>query len=304
MISQNNECTLVALCDTAPKEGMDIGHHHVPFFNSIDALLGSGIAFDVVCIATPNGLHAAHAVKVLEAGHHVVIEKPMALTVADCQHIINTSLRQKLKVFCVMQNRYSPAAKWLKELVADDLLGNIYMVQVNCYWNRDERYYKKGNWHGTMELDGGVLFTQFSHFIDTLLWVFGDIKNISGRFANFKHNELTVFDDSGFVSFDLLKGGMGSFNFTTAVWKENQESSITVIAEKGTVVIGGQYMNEVKYCTIKDYIMPGLESAGTDNHKFVIQQVVDVLMHEVADDTTAIAALNVVDTIERIYKSA
>jgi predicted dehydrogenase len=294
----------VALCDTAPKEGMDIGHHHVPFFSSIDTLLGSGIAFDVVCIATPNGLHAAHAVKVLEEGHHVVIEKPMALTVADCQHIINTSLRQQRQVFCVMQNRYSPAAKWLKGLVADQLLGNIFMVQVNCYWNRDERYYSKGNWHGTKELDGGVLFTQFSHFIDTLLWIFGDIEHISGRFANFKHNELTVFDDSGFVNFDLVRGGMGCFNFSTAVWKENLESSITVIAENGTVVIGGQYMNEVRYCNVKDYIMPELEPGANNNHTFVFKNVVNIFKNATMTDTTSAEGLKVVDIIERIYKSA
>lgn len=177
------------------------------------------------------------------------------------------------------------------------------MLQINCFWNRDERYYVKGNWHGTTEMDGGVLFTQFSHFIDTLLWLFGDIKNIRSRFANFNHRSSTEFDDTGVVNFDLDGGGMGSINFSTAVWKQNLESSITIIAEKGTVKIGGQYMNEVQYCNIMDYTMPLLQLTYSANHHYVIENVVDVLQGNIPVTSNAADALKVVDTIERIYKS-
>ena len=115
-------------------------------------------------------------------------------------------------VFCVMQNRYSPPSEWIKKVVQEKILGDIFMVQLNCYWNRDSRYYKKGGWKGTQDLDGGTLFTQFSHFIDIMYWLFGDIDNIKGNFADFTHQDTTDFEDSGFVSFDFLNGGMGSIN--------------------------------------------------------------------------------------------
>ncbi len=89
------------------------------------------------------------------------------------------------------------------------ILGKIFIVQINCYWNRDEEILSPGNWHGTKNLDGGTLFFQFSHFIDIMFWLFGDITNIEGRFANFNHEGLTEFEDSGFVQFDFVNGGKG-----------------------------------------------------------------------------------------------
>ena len=89
-------------------------------------------------------------------------------------------------VFGVMQNRYSPPSQWIKGVVDQGLLGDIHLVQVNCYWNRDERYYKAGDWKGTADLDGGTLFTQFSHFIDIMYWLFGDITDIQGQVRRFQ----------------------------------------------------------------------------------------------------------------------
>ena len=114
-----------------------------------------------------------------------------------------------------MQNRYSPPSLWLKEIIDAKKLGEIFMVQVNCYWNRDDRYYKKGGWKGTLEHDGGTLFTQFSHFIDIMYWLFGDIENIEGKFADFTHKDSTDFEDSGMITFDFLNGGMGGLNYST-----------------------------------------------------------------------------------------
>ncbi len=305
MIIDNAECELVALCDTVPKEVMDTGYHDVPFFISIEALLGSGILFDVACVATPNGLHEEHALKILMASHHVVIEKPMALTAAGCKRIIAEAEKQQKQVFCVMQNRFSPAAAWLKGIVSKNILGAIYIVAINCYWNRDERYYTGKNWHGTKELDGGTLFTQFSHFVDTIHWLFGDIKNINSRIYNFNHGGLIDFEDTGFVNFDLVNGGSGCLNYSTAVWKENLESSLTVIAQNGTVKIGGQYMDEVKACNIKDDGMLELKhSTASTNHQFIIENVADVLKRRMPNSINAADGMKVVETIERVYAAA
>jgi UDP-N-acetyl-2-amino-2-deoxyglucuronate dehydrogenase len=314
MIRRNPEANLVAVCDILPQDQLGLAETDTPFFSSIDDLLKSGLPIDVVNICTPNGYHAQYAIKALEAGHHVVLEKPIALTKTDAEQIVFKSLEMSKHVFCVMQNRYSPPSVWLKEVVSRHLLGKIYMVQLNCYWNRDERYYQKGNWHGTAQLDGGTLFTQFSHFIDIMYWLFGDITNIRGNFRDFSHQQLTDFEDSGFVSFDFVQGGMGSINYSTSVWNKNLESSITIIGENGTVKVAGQYMNEVTYCDIKDYTMPELApcnppndygpyKGSAQNHHYVIQNVVDTLKQHGSISTNVLEGLKVIDIIQRIYEA-
>jgi UDP-N-acetyl-2-amino-2-deoxyglucuronate dehydrogenase len=312
MVTRNSEAELVAMCDTRSKEECNATQFNVPFFNSIEELLKSGLDFDVVNICSPNGLHAKQSILALEKKKHVVCEKPMGLTKADCEAIIFKSLQVSKNVFCVMQNRYSPPSAWIKDVIDRKIMGEIFMVQLNCYWNRDERYYKKDSWKGKNDLDGGTLFTQFSHFIDIMYWLFGDIKDIQAKFDDFTHKDLTDFEDSGFVNFNFVNGGMGSINYSTAVWDTNLESSITIIGSKGSVKIGGQYMNEVEYCHIKDYTMPELPEASpandyghykgsAANHHFIIENVVDSLKGRTTATTNALEGLKVVDIIERIY---
>ena len=312
MIVRNQESELVALCDVAPKDTLNLETFGAPFFESIDALVATKPDADVVSVCTPNGLHAEQSVKLLNAGYHVICEKPMGLGKAECENVIYTALRQHKQVFCVMQNRYSPPSAWLKEMIESKKLGKVLMVQINCYWNRDDRYYKKGGWKGTADLDGGTLYTQFSHFIDIMYWLFGDIANVRGRFADFTHQESTAFEDSGFVNFDFVSGGMGSLNYSTSVYGQNLESSMTIIGTQGSIKVGGQYMNEVEYCNVQGYTMPELPEASpandygaykgsAANHHFIIQNVVDTLKGRNVATTNALEGLKVVEIIERIY---
>ncbi len=313
MVVRDPGAELVALCDIRPKEELGIEAYPVAFFSDMTSLLQSGLDIDVINICVPNGLHAELAIQAIESGHHVVIEKPMALQVQDAERVLQTSLKYQKEVFCVMQNRYSPPSVWIKQMIDSGRLGKIYLVQLNCFWNRDERYYKPGGWHGDACLDGGTLFTQFSHFIDIMYWLFGDIQHIQARFADFNHQQLTDFEDSGLVTFEFVNGGMGCLNYSTAVWNKNMESSMLIVAENGSVKIGGQYMNEVEYCHIKDYEMPELAptNPGNDygpykgsaqNHNFVIRNVVEVLQHTGSQNTTtALEGLKIVDIIRRIY---
>ncbi len=312
MISQNSNAELVALCDIQPKEALGLDNYNLPFFPSIDTLLAAHIEYDVVVIATPNGLHEQQALKALNADKNIVVEKPMALTKAGCERIIFKALQKSKQVFCVMQNRYSPPSVWLKELLNNGTLGKVFMVQINCFWNRDDRYYKNGNWHGKGDLDGGTLYTQFSHFVDLMYWYFGDITNIKARFDDFTHSHSTDFEDSGFIQFDFVAGGMGSLSYSTAIWDKNLESSILVIAENGSLKVGGQYMNEVEYCHIKNYTMPRLEESNPPNdyggykgsamnHHYIIENVVDVLKNRGSITTNALEGMKVVEIIERIY---
>ncbi|MFI5203575.1 MAG: Gfo/Idh/MocA family protein, partial [Flavobacteriales bacterium] len=312
MIRRNPACELVAVCDTLSKEQLDIEKIKEPFYQNAAVMLSKHTEIEVVGVCTPNGLHAKHALMALEAEKHVVVEKPLALHRKECEEILYKALHVHKQVFCVMQNRFSPPSAWLKEIVEKGIIGTPFLVQLNCYWNRDERYYKKGSWKGTQDLDGGTLFTQFSHFIDILYWIFGDIMDIEAQFNDFTHDGLTEFEDSGLVNFKFVDGGMGCLNYSTAVWDANLESSITVIGEKGSVKVGGQYMDKVEYCHIKNYKMPELAptnpandyghyKGSANNHGYVIQNVIDTLHGKTAITTNALEGMKVVDIIERIY---
>lgn len=312
MIVRNDEAELVAMVDIKPADELDVEKFNVPFFTSLEELLNSDLDIDTICVCTPNGLHAEQSTLCLEHKINVVCEKPMGLSKDNCEKVIFKALQMSKHVFCVMQNRYSPPSEWIKSVIDEKLLGEVFMVQLNCYWNRDSRYYKKGGWKGTADLDGGTLFTQFSHFIDIMYWLFGDIENIQGKFNDFTHKDSTEFEDSGFVSFDFINGGMGTLNYSTSVYGQNLESSMTIIGEKGSVKIGGQYMNEVEYCHIEGYEMPTLKETnpGNDygpykgsaaNHHHIIENVVDTLKGRTTATTNALEGLKVVEMIERIY---
>lgn len=308
-------CELIAIIEPDPAA---LNHAlypaNVPSFPCLMDMYNAGIKPDVVNIATPNGLHCGIAIEALNNRSHVVIEKPMGLTTVECEAVIFTSLQMSRQVFVVKQNRYSPPSKWLKEVVANKILGDTVMVQVNCYWNRDERYYKAGGWKGTKGLDGGTLFTQFSHFIDIMYWVFGDIKNIHSTIRDFTHQNMTEFEDSGVVQFEFVNSGIGCINFSTSVWDTNMESSITVVGTKGSLKVGGQYMNEIEYCHIEGYEMPELPptnppndygpfKGSAANHHYVIENVVNTLNGTDTITANALEGMKVVDIIERIYKA-
>lgn len=313
MIMQNPEAELVAMADVDSVREKEVSDGFgVPFFSSLEDMLAAIERPDVVSICTPNNFHAPQAITALEAGCHVVVEKPMALSKSDCEDVIYKSLQAGKLVFCVMQNRYSPPSVWLKDVISRRLLGEIFHVQINCFWNRDQRYYKAGGWKGKAETDGGTLFTQFSHFIDIMFWLFGDIQDIQARFFDFNHKNLTEFEDSGVAQFRFNKGGTGSLNFSTSVYDTNLESSMTIIGEKGSIKVGGQYMNEVEYCHIKDYEMPELPPSlppndyghykgSAANHHFVIENVVNTLKGRTVATTNALEGLKVVEIIEKIY---
>ncbi len=307
-----SQLTAVVDCDAtlAPRVRDQYG---VPFYTSLDQLLADPARVpEVINICTPNHLHAPQAIAALRAGAHVVIEKPMALHRAEGEAVLYEALQRHRLAFCVMQNRYSPPAVWLKEMVSSGRLGQIFFVQINCYWNRDARYYQPGGWKGQQATDGGTLFTQFSHFVDMLYWLFGDVHRLSGRFYDFNHADLTEFEDSGSVQFELVRGGAGVLNYSTSVWGQNLESSLIVLAERGSLRVGGQYMEEVTYCHVQDYQMPTLPAAAPPNdygaykgsaanHHFVIENVVNTLRQRTVATTNALEGLKVVDIIERMY---
>jgi UDP-N-acetyl-2-amino-2-deoxyglucuronate dehydrogenase len=319
ILSEMPEAIVIGGCDLLPRQALALPNDfdNIPVFADFESLLK--LNPDIVCICTPNGLHATHALAALRAGAHVVIEKPMALTKRHGEEVLFESLQQQKMVFCVMQNRYSPPAVWLKEVVASGVLGDIRLVDTRCYWNRDARYYLQNgvahSWKGKQALDGGVLFTQFSHFVDMVFWLFGDIDQITAREMQVNQPGMTDFADTGLAQFAFVKGGFGQLSYTTACWDANVESSMTIIGSKGTIQVGGQYMDKVLTCHIDGYTMPQLPDTAPPNdyggykgsaanHLFVFENVIATLQGKAIASTNALEGLKVVEMIERIQAAA
>lgn len=309
LIMQHPKAELVGIIDVITNP---IAALNIPYYTCLSDFLVENKETEVVNICTPNGLHAGQAIECLAHHKNIIIEKPISLSKNDAQAILEASKQSGKSVFPVMQNRYSPTIKWLKELISNKRLGEIFTVQLNCFWNRDERYYTPNSWHGTIKLDGGPLYTQFSHFIDVLLWIFGDIMNIQKKFSDYNHQSTTEFEDSGVVLFDFVKGGTGVINYSTSIYQNNMESSIIAIGEKGTIKIGGQYMNRIEYCKVEGEEQPllqetypmnnyGLYQGSASNHQFVIDNVIEALRNGATPDVTLQEGLNVVDVIDQIY---
>lgn len=308
-IIENPSANLVQTADI----NKELNFNNVANVHTIETLLQNP-DIDVINVCTPNGFHAEHAILALKAQKHVVIEKPIALSSHECNLIQQASLENDKLVFCVMQNRFSPPSLWIKSVVDQNLLGEIFSIQINCFWNRDDRYYTPNHWHGNLKLDGGPLFTQFSHFIDLLYWLFGDIQISHANFQNFNHQHSTQFEDSGVVSFHLKnRNTLGSINYSTSVFDKNFESSISIIGQNGSVKLGGQYMNEISYCHIKDYSLPEIASSNPPNHygnyigsaanhPYVIQNVINTLQQTETPHTQFSEGAAVVQIIENIYK--
>ena len=310
-IKTNPKAELMAICDIKPADEFE--NFGVPYFENLANLLAASLSLDVISICTPNGLHVTQSLEALDYCN-VLVEKPMALSVEDAKALIQKESQSKYQLFCVMQNRYSPPAVWLKSLIENKLLGKIYMVNLNCFWNRDDNYYNSADWRGTTELDGGTLFTQFSHFIDILFYLFVSVKVKDAIFTDFNHQHTTDFEDSGMIQFELEDQGLGSMQFSTAVFDKNMESSITIIGEKGSVKVGGQYMEKLAYCHIQDYDSPELQKSNgqhnygkykgsANNHHFVIENVIESLQGGQTKDATPEQCLKVIAFIEQAYKN-
>ena len=305
---------LVSVCDIATDRAARLAERYSALaYSSIDELLSKTPAVDVIAVCTPNGLHARHTIQALQSGAHVLCEKPMALTVSDCNAMIRTAQAACKKLFIVKQNRFNPPVAAVKRVIEEGRLGEIYSAQVNCFWNRGPAYYAD-SWRGTKDLDGGTLFTQFSHFIDLLYWLVGDVDSAKGFVANRGHKDSIEFEDTGVISVKFATGAIGTINYTVNSHHRNMEGSLTLFGQKGTVKIGGQYLNELEYQDIEGYRIGNLprgnpannygEYQGSmSNHDKVYQNVIDTLTGNGEIATDGFDGLKTVEIIGKIYSS-
>ena len=311
----SNYGNLIAVCDIKP-EAADIlaERYGVKAYYDADKMLSEKLDVDVIAICSPNGLHSEHAIKIVTAGYHALCEKPMAISTADCGKMINAAEKANKRLFIIKQNRFNPPVAAVKDVIEQGRLGKIYSVQLNCFWNRNNDYYEN-SWKGTKNLDGGTLFTQFSHFIDLLYWLIGDVKEVKSYLQNYAHEGIIEFEDSGVVALQFENGAMGTINYNVNSFGKNMEGSLTIFAEKGTIKIGGQYLNELEYQNIEGYEIKDLPEGNKpnnygnyvgsmSNHNKVYQNIIDVLNNGTSITTNFFEGLKTVEIIEKIYNSA
>ncbi len=310
----NELASLVAVCDIEGSNADALAaQYNCKSYHSLENLLTSDLDFEIVAICTPNGLHAAHSIQSLQSGRHVLCEKPMATSVADCGEMIKVAEKVNKRLFVVKQNRFNPPVKELKKLIVQGRLGEIHNVHMSCFWNRNFQYYEN-NWKGTKELDGGTLFTQFSHFIDLLYWLIGDVDEVRAFSQNYCHKEIIEFEDTGVVILKFHSGAVGTINYTVNSYKQNMEGSLTVFGSKGTVKIGGQYLNTLEYQSIEGFEVRNLPQGNQpndyghyqgsmSNHELVYKNLIDVMTNNAAISTSGFEGLKTVEIISKIYKA-
>jgi UDP-N-acetyl-2-amino-2-deoxyglucuronate dehydrogenase len=304
---------LIAVCDNVKEKADEFGEkYNANVFYSLDDMLANTNA-DVVTICTPNGLHAEQSIKSLQAGFNVLCEKPLAIDVQDCGEMLKAAEKSNKRLYAIKQNRFNPPVAAVKDAIECGKLGKIYSIQLSCFWNRNEEYYQN-SWKGTKELDGGTLYTQFSHFIDLLYWLIGDIKEAKSYFGNFAHQGVIEFEDTGVVIVKFYNGAIGTINYTVNSFEKNMEGSLTIFGEKGTVKIGGQYLNELEYQNIKDFKIENLPEGNKpnnygnylgsmSNHDKIYKNLIEVLTTGASIATSGFEGLKTVEIIDRIYNA-
>jgi predicted dehydrogenase len=309
-----NQGVLAAVCDIDEERAEQLAmKYNAKAYYNVDELLNNEKDIDVVSVCSPNGLHPIHSIKALQAGFHVLCEKPMAINVHDCGEMIKAAEKANKRLFAIKQNRFNPPVVAVKKAIDEGRFGKIFSIQLSCFWNRNPDYYHN-SWKGTNELDGGTLYTQFSHFIDLLYWMIGDIKHVQAYAKNFAHRNVIEFEDTGVVILEFQNGALGTINYTVNSYEKNMEGSLTIFGEKGTVKIGGQYLNELEYQNISDYRIENLPEGakannyGTyqgsmSNHDKVYENLINVLTNNASISTNAFEGLKTVEIIDRIYTS-
>lgn len=317
IIKSTPNAELVAVCDIKEEKALYFSKKfECPFFLDYKELMKKK-GIDVICVCVPNGLHKEITIEAAKNKKHVLCEKPMALTIKDADEMIKECEKNKVQLFVVKQNRFNPPIAAVKDAIARGMLGKLYMINCSALWNRRNEYFEEEDWRGTKDMDGGAIFTQFSHFVDLIQWLGGPIKSVKANLFNFNHPNIEV-EDTGVVIFRFENGATGILNYTTCVYNSNLEGSLTILGTKGSVKVGGQYVNKMDHWNVEGYPLdinnfekcsPNIYASGyqgsSNNHDKVIKNVVDCLTgitKEVATDGRD--GRKSVEIIQAIFRSS
>ena len=246
LLGSNNihGANLAAVCDIKIERAKEIGStYKVPYYDDM-GLMMSKENIDVVVILTESGNHANHVVNLAKYGKHIIVEKPMALTLEDADRMIQSCDKNGIKLFVVKQNRFNVPILKLREAIETNKFGKLTLATVRVRWARHQVYYDQDDWRGTWVMDGGVLTNQASHHVDMLEWMMGEIDSVYAK-SDTMLADIEV-EDTAVVLLKFRNGALGIIEATTAARPTNIEGSISILGENGTVVVGGIAMNKLE----------------------------------------------------------
>lgn len=301
----------VAVCDSVEERARATGEAlNVPYFTNVDAMLAT-VPSDAVVIATPSGLHPQHGIAAARAGRHVISEKPMAISLASADALVQACDEAGVHLFVVKQNRLNPSIQLLKRAVDRGRFGRIYMANCTVRWTRPQEYYDQAPWRGTWEFDGGAFMNQASHYVDLIQWLVGPVESVVAKTATLARS--IEAEDSGVAVLKFRSGALGTIEVTMLTFPKNLEGSIAILGEKGTVKIGGTAVNRVEHWQFADYDDDDklVDQASTNppsvygfGHEAYYRNVLDVLRGRARPDTDGRAGRKSLELILGIYESA
>jgi len=310
-LGQIRNARLVAVCDLVAEKARRIGSQFaVPHFTDMHAMM-RGVDIDVVVVLTESGRHAEHVVALAPYGKHVVVEKPMALTLDDADAMIRACDLAGVKLFVVKQNRFNVPVRKMREALDAGRFGKLVLGTVRVRWCRRQAYYDQDSWRGTWALDGGVLANQASHHVDLLEWMMGDVDSVfamgSTALARIEA------EDTAVVTLRFRSGALGIIEATTAARPIDLEGSVSVLGEGGTVEIAGFAVNEMKVWKFEqsqgedDQVLarysvnpPNVYGFG---HQAYYEHVVDCLLDDSPHLVDGLEGRRSLELINAIYES-
>jgi UDP-N-acetyl-2-amino-2-deoxyglucuronate dehydrogenase len=310
-IDQIDGLELAAVCDSDSERAEQAGRQWgVPHYTSYEKMLKESKA-DIVTIATPSGLHAEQGIEAANAGKHVVMEKPMAISLTGADSLVHACDKAGVQLFVVKQNRLNPPVQLLKSAVDRNRFGRIYMASCTVHWARPQEYYDQAPWRGTWEFDGGAFMNQASHYVDLIQWLMGPVESVMAKTATLARRIET--EDSGIAILKFRSGALGSIEVTMLAYPRNLEGSITILGEKGSAKIGGTAVNKIELWQFAEYDDDDKKVADADTsppnvyglgHHGYYRNVLAVLRGEAKPDTDGRAGRKSLELILGIYESA
>lgn len=302
---------LAAVCDVELSKAVEIGERFsVPAFEDMHEMMSS-TNVDVVVVLTESGNHARDVVALAQYRKHIIVEKPMALTLNDADGMISACDEAGVKLFVVKQNRFNVPVVKLREALDAGRFGKLILGTVRVRWSRNQAYYDQAAWRGTWAMDGGVLTNQASHHIDMLEWMFGEVDSVFAR-ATTAMVDIEA-EDTAVVTLQFRNGALGLIEATTAVRPKDLEGSISVLGERGAVEIGGFAVNEMK---IWNFVEPRPEdrdvldrySVNPPNvygfgHQAYYEHVVDSIVNNKRHLVDGLQGRKSLELINAIYES-
>ena len=310
-ISQVDGLDLVAVADTVPERAQAVAKTYgIQAFSSLESML-AGVECDVVTVATPSGLHPDHGVAIANAGKHVISEKPMAISLAGADRLIEACKAAGVHLFVVKQNRLNPPIQLLRRAIDKGRFGKIYTANCTVRWTRPQEYYDQAPWRGTWAMDGGAFLNQASHYVDLLQWLVGPVDSVVARTAT--QARRIEAEDSGAAVVQFQSGAIGVIEVTMLTYPKNLEGSLTILGEKGSVKIDGTAVNRIDHWVFADYDDDDkqVETTSTNppnvygfGHQGYYRNVLSVLRGEAKPDTDGGEGRKSLELILGIYQSA